>query len=238
MKWIKDILIIVVLISLIVFAAFLLIEKGKDKVELEKIKADYKESTEELKEYTAKLRLAIAEEQAGRAAEKRKREAADKRIEALQKEKGVLVKERDEAKKAVEAMEDDTLAAAFNYRVGENQLTLTYSGLFSLKRPGTEKAVQLFIDGEACTELRVKDAEEMGELRIQNQSLEDSDASWAIQDKQKEGIINKQKETILDGDEALKRIESWAKKQKWMGRLEGGTAVAVLVILINLFSGG
>ena len=238
MEWFKKNWLLVGILLFLALFIWAKVGENKANAKAEEANQLYLKTKADLEAYKVFADEQIAEAQKTRDLEASKREDLEREIEGINQEKSALRKALFAEKAKVKQLADDLLAMAFNNRVGQGELTLLQSGLFSLKRPGAENAVQLFIDGEYCQAELKREKEVTSLLRREIVSWENTNNAWIKKDKEKDVIIQKQGKTILDCENRYEALEKWAKKQKWTGRLEGGAGVALAVLVFRAIFGG
>ncbi len=230
MKWLKENWTKVVLLIGVVVFAFLFFLKHDYSDEYKEYKEKYSASRRELIQVRDAAEIEVAKLRTEREKERREREKIDKEIERIQREKKDISRKLAMERAKVKAMADDQLATAMNNRIGEGQIKLLQMGLFSLKRQGAEKSVDLFIQGEECQRLRKEDAKELKLNFGKIQSLMNENITWSKEVEEKDKVIGQQEITLKDADKALNQLEKDFRVQKWKKRGEG----MILGILVTL----
>lgn len=238
MKWLKENWTKVLLVVIVGVFAFLYFLKDDFSDEYKELKISFDASQQKLTQVQKDAEKEIAKWKDEREEERKNREKSDKEIERIQAEKKNIIRILAAERAKVKEMADDTLVIAMNNRIGEFQVKLLQMGEFSLKRPGAENSVKLFIKGEECQNLREEDAKELKENHDKIQSLEKADLGWSNEVKEKDKVIDKQKLTLEDADKAIKRLEKDFKIERWKKRGEGFLGGVLLTLIIKAFIGG
>ncbi len=239
MKWLRknySKVIFILLLGLVIYFLFFGKEDFSDKY-TESVKR-YNVSQQKLDaaRNTAAEKDVRAEKE--RAEHKKYRADKDKEIAELKSDKVVLSKKLIAEKEKVKFLPDDAIVTAINQRVGEGEAKLLYSGMFSLKRPGAETTVRLFIDGEFCLKAREKDSLEIKKLNEKDAKWTETEKNYQQQLIDKDTLLIDTDLTLLNCDKSLKRLEKDFKKSKWKKRGEGLVGGIILGLLIKNVIGG
>lgn len=108
--------------------------------------------TAEYKDYVKSAELAIKELHAGIAESLKLEQAALDAAEKAKAAQSSIQAKYDTLKEETAALPPDALSGAINIRIGAEQSRPTANGLFSFSRVGTERTLNLFLDGEASAE--------------------------------------------------------------------------------------
>jgi hypothetical protein len=182
----------------------------------------------------ADFRKATAQQVAGIEAANKMLEAEKTRllgiVARLEDANSALKKEAEKAKAQTAALSHDNLSLAVNSRIGAGQSWPIAAGMFSFTRPGTERTLNLFIDGEAAeagwqNERGVSEA-----LRGSLAAAEQQRDGWRKAD----GLHVEERDKAVKGwkteETARRYLEKSIPGMKWKERAKGG----VFVLLLDL----
>ena len=135
----------VVLVSIILYA-------NNQRIKYQQAIGASKALTAEYNDYVKSAELAIKELHAGIAESLKQEQAAIDAAEKAKAAQSSIQAKYDTLKEETAALPPDALSGAINIRIGADQSRPTANGLFSFSRVGTERTLNLFLDGEASAE--------------------------------------------------------------------------------------
>jgi hypothetical protein len=216
----------VVLVSIILYA-------NNQRIKYQQAIGASKALTAEYNDYVKSAELAIKELHAGIAESLKQEQAAIDAAEKAKAAQSSIQAKYDTLKEETAALPPDALSGAINIRIGADQSRPTANGLFSFSRVGTERTLNLFLDGEGYSAKYEQERAVSSNLRAALDAAERGAALWSEKYSLQDGEYQRALAAWGADKDALKHLRRSIFGRKIKSFLTGAAFGAVAVIVYS-----